>query len=410
MHEVAITGIGIVSCLGTGVRKVTESLRLGRSGVRVDAKRKELGFRGVLTGCISDFTPPPLDRKLRRTTTDFGLQAYGAALQAIEMAGWSDGDVRSPATGLILGNDTSTAANARQIETVKQEQSTFSLGASQVFQSLNSTVTMNLNAILGNLGACWTVSGACASGGHAVGQAADLIACGRQDRMLCGGVQEINWESVASFDATNAFSVREESPEEASRPFDAARDGLVPSGGAAVVALERADSARARGVVVLGHVLSYSFSADGRDLAVPTGEGLRRCMEDCLGRGGVRADDVDYVCAHGTSTPLGDAAEARAIASVFGRPGPWVSSVKSMTGHEMWMAGAAQVVYTAIMGQARFIAPNINFTRQEDEAAKVRIAAETIDRAPRHTLCNSAGFGGTNSCILIRMDSAGNEL
>ncbi len=405
MHEVAITGIGVVSCLGTGVRKVTESLQRGRSGLRVDLKRKELGFRSALTGWVSDFTPPALDRKQRRTITDFGVQAYAAALEAIETAGWCEEDVRSPTTGLILGNDTTVAANAGQVETVKREKSTFPLGASQVFQSLNSTVTMNLNAILGNRGASWTVSGACASGGHAVGQAADLIALGRQDRVLCGGVQEINWESVASFDATSAFSLREDAPERASRPFDAARDGLVPSGGAAMIALERADLARRRGAGILGRLLSYSFSADGRDIAVPSGEGLRRCMEACLRRGGVAIEQVDYVCAHATSTPIGDAAEAEAIASVFPGRGPWVSSVKSMTGHEMWMAGAAQVVYSVIMGRAGFIAPNLNFERQEDGAARLRIAAEAIDRKPGIILCNSAGFGGTNSCILIRTES-----
>ncbi len=399
--EVAITGIGIVSCLGTGVARVTESLREGRSGIRLDPKREELGFRSALTGLIGDFIPPPLDRKQRRTLTDFGLQACRAALEAIEWAGWSEEDVRSPRTGLIVGNDSSVMANVLQVETVKEEKSTFSLGSSLVFRSLNSTVTMNLNAILGNRGASWTVSGACASGGHAVGQAADLIALGRQDRVLCGAVQEINWESVASFDATNAFSLRQDTPSAASRPFDAERDGLVPSGGAAMLALEDYDQARRRGARILGRVLGYGFSADGLSLAVPSGDGLKQAMVECLGRASVAVDQVDCVSAHATSTQIGDAAEARAIASVFGQARPWVSATKSMTGHEMWMAGAAQVVYAVIMGRAGFIAPNINFERQEEGAPPLRIAAQTIDQKPDILLCNCAGFGGTNSCILI---------
>ena len=401
MHEVIITGIGIVSCLGTGVEKVTESLRRGRSGIRLDPQRQELGFRGALTGHIDDFTPPALDRKQRKTITDFGLQALGAAREAIEMAGWSTDELCSPRTGVVIGNDSTTVASAQQVETVRHEKRTLPLGASLVFQALNSTVTMNLSTILGTQGASWTVGGACASGGHAVGQAGDLIALGRQDRMLCGGVQEINWESVASFDATNAFSIRHEAPEAASRPFDARRDGLVPSGGAAIVALERGDLARRRGAQILARVLNYSFSSDGQNLAVPSGEGLERAMAECLSRAQMPIEKVDYVSAHATSTPIGDAREAEAIAAIFGRSRPWVSSNKSMTGHEMWMAGAAQVVYAVIMGRAGFIAPNINFERQEEGAPPLRIAAETIDQAPKVILCNAAGFAGTNSCLLI---------
>lgn len=260
---------------------------------------------------------------------------------------------------------------------------------------------MNLNTILGTQGASWTLSGACASGGHAIGQAGDLIAMGRQERMLCGGAQEINWESVSSFDATNAFSLLENEPSLASRPFDSARDGLVPSGGAAIVALERLDMAKKRGAQILGVIKSYAFSSDGANLSVPSGEGLGRCIRECLNRGEINTDDIDYICAHATSTPIGDAAETRAIYGVFGDKTPWISSTKSMTGHEMWMAGAAQVVYSILMSQGRFIAPNINFEKQEEGLPRLNIAAETIDKKPDLILCNSAGFGGTNSCLLL---------
>lgn len=404
MHQVAITGIGIVSSLGTGAAKVSQSLREGRSGVGLDPERQALGFRSALTGVIDDFTPPPIDRKKRRTLTEFGLHACAAAFEAVAMAGWDEALVQSERTGLIIGNDSSSRANVQQVEITRQENSTFPIGASLVFQALNSTVTMNLNTILGNRGAAWTLSGACASGGHAVGQAGDWIAMGRQDRILCGGVQEISWESTCSFDATNAFSLRQDAPSTASRPFDGTRDGLVPSGGAAIVALERYDLAQKRGATILGRLMAYSFSSDGRNLAVPTGEGLQRCMAECLRTGGLGPDQIDYVCAHATSTPIGDAVEARAIQSVFGAATPWVSSTKSMTGHEMWMAGAAQVVYSLLMGQGGFIAPNLNFTAQEEGLPRLRIAAETIDLRPRRILCNAAGFGGTNSCLLIGID------
>lgn len=401
MHDVAITGIGIVSTLGTGQKKVKESLKNGLSGIRLDPNRQSIGFRSALTGHIDDFTKPKLNRKTCRTMTEFGLQTYSAAIEAIEEAGWSEEEVKNDRTGLIVGNDSSTLANYGQVKITHDEKSTFPIGAGLVFQALNSTVTMNLNAIFGNRGASWTLSGACASGGHSIGQASDLIAMGRQDRMICGGAQEINWESVSSFDSTNAFSLKLDAPERASRPFDAARDGLVPSGGAAIVTLERYDIAKKRGANILGKIKSYAFSSDGSNLSVPSGEGLERCIRECLKIGAVSQEQIDYICAHGTSTPVGDAAEARAIHNVFGKSGPWVSSTKSMTGHEMWMAGAAQVVYSLMMAQGGFIAPNVNFEAQEEDAAPIRIAPETIDEKPELILCNSAGFGGTNSCLLI---------
>jgi 3-oxoacyl-[acyl-carrier-protein] synthase-1 len=401
MHKVAITGIGIVSCLGTGVEKVAEGLKQGKSGIVLDSERVDLGFRSALTGRIDDFKPPRIDRKKARTMTDFGLQAYASTLEAIQMADWDEDVVKSERTALIIGNDSAALASIKQIDITRQEKSTFPIGASTVFRSLNSTVSMNLNAILGTRGAAWTLSGACASGGHAIGQSGDLIALGRQDRAICGGVQEINWESVCSFDATNAFSILHDDPRAASRPFDAARDGLIPSGGAAMVALENYDIAVKRGARILGVVRSYAFSSDGYNLAVPSGEGLARCMKQALQLADLAPDQIDYISAHATSTPVGDAVESEAIAEVFGDARPWVSSVKSMTGHEMWMAGAAQVVSAVIMGRDGFIAPNINFSSQEEGSAHLRIATETIDQRPETVLCNSAGFGGTNSCLVI---------
>jgi 3-oxoacyl-[acyl-carrier-protein] synthase-1 len=269
---------------------------------------------------------------------------------------------------------------------------------------MTSTITMNLNTLLKTRGACWTISSACSSGGHAVGQAADLIALGKQERVICGGAQEINWESMCSFDALGAFSTSFDQPEAASRPFDKKRDGLIPSGGAAVLVLENMDGAVKRGARILGEIASYAFSSDGLNISVPSPEGIKSAMGKALAIADMKPSDIDYVCAHATSTPLGDAVEAQSISHIFGPLTPHVSSLKSMTGHELWMSGASQAVYTTIMAQEGFIAPNINFEEPDEHSEKINIVKQTINNPPRTAMCNAAGFGGTNSCIILRFD------
>jgi 3-oxoacyl-[acyl-carrier-protein] synthase-1 len=401
MYDVAITGIGIISCIGLNRQEVAESLKTGRSGIIFSNERREMGFRGCLTGAINNFSPPELDRKNKKTMTEFNIWAYAASLQAIKMAGWEDKDIRDIKTGLIFGNDSSTIAAIESYEIMKEKKSTLNIGGNRVFMALNSTISMNLNTLFGNEGISLSISAACASGGHSIGLASDLIALGKQDRIICGGAQEINWESVCSFDATNAFSCRTDNPEQASRPFDHERDGLIPSGGAAAVTLERMDIAKKRGACILGKISSYSFSSNGSSLSLPSGKGLMKCIEGCISQAGINLSEIDYICAHATSTPKGDTEEAKAIFEIFGSDGPLVSSTKSMTGHEMWMSGASQVVYSTIMNQEGFISPNINFNRQEKETPRINIASRAIDKKPLLVLVNSAGFGGTNSCLLI---------
>jgi 3-oxoacyl-[acyl-carrier-protein] synthase-1 len=270
---------------------------------------------------------------------------------------------------------------------------------------MTSNITMNINTLLKTRGACWTISSACSSGGHAIGQAADLIAFGRQERVICGGAQEINWESMCSFDAIGAFSTRIDAPEAACRPFDASRDGLVPSGGAAVLVLERHDLAQSRGAEILGEILAYAFSSDGGHLSKPSRVGLGAAMAKALQAGKVKSSDIDFISAHATSTPIGDAVEAQSISDVFGPQTPWVSSLKSMTGHELWMAGASSVVYSVIMAREGFIAPNVNFVQPDEYSEKLNIVTETLNQPPETVLCNSAGFGGTNSCLVLRFDA-----
>ncbi len=403
MHRVAITGVGIVSCLGSEPQRVAAALRGGTSGIVLDPERQRLGFRSSLTGAVQDFdSASRLSRKQRKTMPDFAIQAYHAADDALTMAGLAAEEIRNPQSGLIFGCDSSCIAAVEQVDALRRYGETKGIGSGQVFRSMTSCITMNLNTLLQTQGACWTLSSACSSGGHAIGQAADLIALGRQERMICGGAQEVNWESMCSFDALGAFSVRLDDPTGACRPFDASRDGLVPSGGAAAVVLERFDLARARGARILGEVAAYDFSSDGQHISVPSQDGLQRAMAGAIARAGLKPADIDYVCAHATSTPAGDAAEAENILAVFGEDGPWVSSTKSMTGHELWMSGASQVVYSTLMADHGFIAPNINFSIPDAGSRRLRIAAEPVNQAPELVLCNSAGFGGTNSCLVLR--------
>lgn len=403
MHRVAITGIGIVSCLGNTLESVGHALRSGRSGIVFDEERRKLGFRSPLTGVINGFDERKLlTKKQCKTMPDFAVQAYTAAVDALHMSKLSPEEIKNEETGLIFGCDSSCIAAIEQVAILCDKGETKQIGSGHVFRSMTSCITMNLNTLLKTRGACWTISSACSSGGHAVGQAADLIAFGRQERVICGGAQEINWQSMCSFDALSAFSIRLDDPQRASRPFDAARDGLVPSGGAAALVLERYDMAVARGAVILGEIKGYAFSSDGAHLSIPNQIGLQSAMRKAINLAEIRPADIDYICAHATSTPAGDAVEAQNISALFGPKTPPVSSLKSMTGHELWMSGASQVVYSVIMAHQGFIAPNINFSQPDEYSAKLNIVTERIDRAPGHVLCNSAGFGGTNSCLILR--------
>ncbi len=405
MNRVAITGIGIVSCIGNSIGQVAESLRIGKSGIVVDEERKQLGFRSPLTGIIRDFNATDfLSRKQRKTMTDFAIQAYAAVKEALDTAGLSEEEIQNQETGLVFGCDSSSIAAVEQVELLRQHGETKSIGSGLVFRSMISNITMNQNTILKTKGACWTISSACSSGGHAVGQAADLIALGRQQRVICGGAQEINWESMCSFDAIAAFSTRIDEPEAACRPFDADRDGLVPSGGAAALVLEHYDMAKERGAKILGEIAAYGFSSDGANISAPSQDGLKSAMQKTLENAKFKPADIDYISAHATSTPVGDSIEAQSIYGVFGPNTPWVSSFKSMTGHELWMAGASSVVYSVVMAQEGFIAKNLNFETPDAESEKLNIVTETINKSPETVLCNSAGFGGTNSCLILRFD------
>ncbi len=401
MYRVAITGVGIVSCLGNDLQTVGKALREGQSGIVADPQRLELGFRSSLTGRIANFDPSILSRKQRKSMPEFAVWSYATARDALDMAGLPAAAIENDRTGLIYGCDSSCLAAIEQVDALREKGETKAIGSGQIFRSMTSSITMNLNTLLQTKGACWSLSSACSSGGHAIGQSGDLIRLGRQERMICGGAQEVNWQSMCSFDGLGAFSMRLDEPAAACRPFDADRDGLVPSGGAATVVLERYDLAEQRGAKIYGELLGYGFSSDGSQLSVPSDDGLYRAMKSALEQSGLGAGEIDYLCAHATSTPAGDAAEAANIRKLFGTQTPPVSSLKSMTGHELWMSGASQVVYSTIMAEQGFIAPNINYRQPSEATAGLNIIRETIPSGPKKVLCNSAGFGGTNSSLVL---------
>lgn len=405
MNRVAITGIGIVSCLGSDRETVAQGLYRGRSAVQVDPERVALGFRSPLATRVAGFEPSRyLNRKARKTMTEFTIQAYAAAHDAIEDAGLAVEDIGNERTGLVFGCDSSCLAAIEQANLVKQHKTTSVIGSGHVFCSMTSNITMNLSTLFKTKGACWTLSAACSSGGHAIGQAADLIRLGRQERILCGGAQEVNWESMCSFDALDAFSMRAETPETACRPFDASRDGLVPSGGAAALLLERYDLALRRGAPIWGEVLGYGFSSDGANISAPSENGLLRAMQAALHEADIPLETVDYVCAHATGTPAGDDVEAQEVYRLFGDGyAPPVASLKGLVGHELWMAGAAQAVYCLLMARHEFTAASTNFQEPDEHSSRLNILTERLERPPGTVLCNSAGFGGTNCCLALRL-------
>ncbi len=403
MNRVVITGMGIYSVLGKDLAEVEDSLRNGRSGIVFDPVRKEMGFRSALTGRVErPQLKGVLDRRLRVGLPVQGEYAYVATIEALAHAGIGQEHLDQNEVGILFGNDSSAVPVVESVDILRQKKDTMMIGSGYIFQSMNSTVSMNLSVIFRLKGINFTLSGACASGSHAIGMAYLLIRQGLQEMVICGGAQEINPESTASFDALNAFSTRESEPTKASRPFDRDRDGLVPSGGAATVILESYESAVRRGAAIYGEVIGYGFSSNGEHISLPNVDGPARAMTMALRDAGIAASGIGYINAHATSTPAGDSNEAKAILQVFGDSQPWVSSTKSMTGHEMWMGGASEVVYSMLMMQGGFIAPNINLENPDEDAARLRIAAETILHPFETFLSNSFGFGGTNSSLIIR--------
>jgi len=400
--RVVITGMGIYSCIGTNLEEVTASLMEGRSGIKIDPERKPFGFKSPLTGMVP---VPDLKKELsRRQRISMGEEseyAYMATKEALTNAGIGASMLQEREIGILYGNDSVSKAVIEATDIVREKQDTQLIGSGAIFKSMNSTVTMNLATILGLKGVNMTISAACASGSHAIGLGYMFIKQGLQDLIICGGAQEINPYAMASFDGLGVFAEDTDAPETASRPFDVKRTGLVPSGGGATVILESLDSALQRGAPIIAEVVGYGFSSNGGHISTPNIEGPAKAMKRALEQAGLTPDEVDYINAHATSTPIGDANEGKAILEVFGGK-PYVSSTKSMTGHECWMAGASEVIYSTLMLQHGFIAPNINLQEVDPELAELNLISSTIRQEFDIYLSNSFGFGGTNSAVVVK--------
>lgn len=401
-NRVVITGMGIYSCIGTSLEEVKESLFQGKSGIFLVDERKKFGFRSGLTGVV----PKPdlknlLSRRQRVSMGEESEYAYIATLDALKQAGINQDFLDHHEVGILYGNDSVSQAVVESIDIAREKKDTTLMGSGAIFKSMNSTVTMNLSTIFKLRGINLTISAACASGSHSLGLAYMMIKNGFQDMIVCGGAQETNKYSMASFDGLGVFSVRENEPTKASRPFDKDRDGLIPSGGAATLIVESLESAQKRRANIIAEIVGYGFSSNGGHISTPNVDGPASAMNRALQQSGLQVKDIDYINAHATSTPIGDANEAKAIYEIFGSEVP-VSSTKSMTGHECWMAGASEIIYSILMMQNDFIAPNINLENPDDEAKRINLIARTKSQKIDVFLSNSFGFGGTNSALIVK--------
>ena len=401
-RRVVITGIGVYGVLGKNIEEVKNALYQGKSGIVFEQERKDFGYQSGLTGYLEEpELKGKLDRRMRIGLPEQGAYAFMSTQEAVEMAGLNEDYFNANEVGILFGNDSSSKAVIESNDLIREKKDTTRVGSGSIFQSMNSTVSMNLSVIYKLRGVNLTISGACASGSHSVGMAYFLIKNGMQDSIICGGAQELNKYSMGSFDGLGAFSKRESDPAKASRPFDRDRDGLVPSGGAATLVLEDLNTALKRGATILGEIVGYGVSSDGSHISQPNVDGPSRAIRMALKDSSCIPKNIDYVNAHATSTPIGDANEATALYEIFGRKTP-VSSTKSMTGHEMWMGGASEVIYSLLMMQNNFIAPNINFENPDEFSAKINIVSKRTESKITRVLSNSFGFGGTNSALIIK--------
>ena len=408
-RRVVVTGMGIWSCIGQDLMTVTESLKTGRSGIIFDPKRIEYGLHSGLIGNVPrPDLKPLLPRKFRATMSDDAEYAYMAARQAFNQAGISDEYLHRNEVGALFGEDLNTHLIERYT-IMEESHDSLMLGPNCIFREETSSVTMNLSTIFHLKGINFCIGAACASSSHAIGIASMLIRNGMQDVIIAGGTCTLEMINAAAPDAIDAVSRRNNATEKASRPFDRDRDGMVPSGGAAALVLEEIEHAKARGAVILAEVCGYGFSSNGiEDISAPSADAEYIAMKRAIEDAGLQPSDIDYVNAHGTSTPIGDIEEAKALTRLFVQSpitnlqSPMISSTKSMTGHENWMAGASEAVYSILMMQHNFVAPNINLENVIDEAKDLNIARETIYTPIRTVLSNSSGMGGTNSALVFR--------
>jgi len=411
MKRVVITGLGVISSIGNNAAEVTQSLKDGRSGVEFVPQYRDLGFRSQIAGTLKINPEELIDRRLMRFMGNGAAYAYLAMKEAIADAGLSEVEISNERTGVVAGSGGPTTGAIVQAAMITKEKGPKRVGPFQVPRAMSSTVSANLATAYKIKGPSYSISSACSTSAHCIGNAVECIQLGKVDRMFAGGGEELDWTLSVLFDAMGAMSSKyNDTPERASRAYDKNRDGFVISGGGGMVVLEDLELARARGAKIYGEVIGYGATSDGADMVAPSGEGAIRCMKLALhGFPGAarRNAPVDYINAHGTSTPVGDITELDAVRTTFANKLPPISSTKSMTGHSQGATGAHEAIYSLLMLKDDFIAPSINIETLDPGAEGFPIARQRIDNAGLQTvMSNSFGFGGTNACLLFsRYDS-----
>jgi len=399
MRNVVITGVGIKSCIGNTYQEVLDSLKNGRSGITANETYKEMGFRSQVSGNVDLNFSELIDRKLFRFMGEASAYAYLAAQDAIEMAGISDVHLNSEKTGIVAGSGGSSTRVMVSTADITREKGPKRIGPYAVTKSMGSSISAILGTAYKLKGINYSISSACATSAHCIGHGADLIKSGQQDIVIAGGGEDLHWSSSNLFDAMGALSSNfNDNPSSASRAYDKNRDGFVISGGSGMVILEEEEHAKKRNANILAKLTGYYATSDGYDMVAPSGEGALRCMKGAMQNHG---SEVDYINTHGTSTPVGDVAELKAIKELFKNDIPIISSTKSMTGHSLGATGVQEAIYSIMMLKEKFIAPSINIDELCDEAEGVNIATETIEKDVNSVLSNSFGFGGTNASLVI---------
>jgi len=404
MRRVVVTGLGIVSSIGNNKQEVLTSLRDGRSGIEYCEEYRELGFRSHIHGPIKLDFDGLIDRKIKRFMGDGAAFNYIAMQQAIEDAGLSENEVSHPRVGLIMGSGGPSTSNLLQAWDTLRERGLKKVGPYMVPRTMASTNTATLATPFKIKGVNYTITSACSTSAHCIGNAAEQIQMGKQDIVFAGGGEEVHWTMTVLFDAMGALSSKyNDTPETASRPYDETRDGFIISGGGGVLVMEELEHAKARGAKIYAELVGYGATSDGYDMVQPSGEGAVRCMQQAMA---TTEGDIDYINAHGTSTPIGDMRELEAVKEVFGAQIPAISSTKSLTGHALGGAGVNEAIYSLLMMEAGFLSASANITRLDSAAEGFPVVRERKDNVTLNTIMsNSFGFGGTNATLIFQRHS-----
>ena len=399
MKNVVVTGMGVISCIGSGLNEVISSLKNGKSGIKPNPTYKEMGFRSHVSGSIDINLSELIDRKVLRFMSEASGFAYLAAQEALMNAGLDLSSIDTSRIGIIAGSGGASSAAQIEASDIARAKGPKRIGPYAVTKTMGSTVSAILGTTLKLKGVNYSISSACSTSAHCIGHAAELIQLGKQDIVIAGGAEQEHWTSSSMFDAMGALSSQyNDSPEKASRAFDLNRDGFVIAGGSGMLILEEEEHAIKRNAPIIARLAGYCANSDGYDMVSPSGEGATRCMNEALK---IYGGDVDYINAHGTSTPVGDLAELGAIKNVFGDSGPVIGSTKSMTGHSLGATGAQEAIYSILMMQNDFIAPSINIDNLVEEAEGLKIARTMIEQEVNAVMSNSFGFGGTNASLVF---------